>query len=1352
MSEFRAALQLYLAGTLSPEETRRRVAAAAASEPQVASGMLAVIDAYQSAGRLTPDFAAGLQQLVRRSAGLPAPASAPEEATRRNQPAMAASPAPRPSPPVAPASVAGAAAPAATPAPLSSFPPAPRPISSAELTVGSVLKGRFVIESIVAGGDKGGMGVVFKALDRIKQDAQDRNPYVAIKVLNEDFKSHPDSVIALQREARRAQSLAHPNIITVYDFDRDGDLFFMAMELLNGSPLDVVIRDNRERGGLPVKEALKIIQQLGRGLGYAHANNIVHSDFKPSNAFVTKDGVVKVLDFGIARATKLPDGEKTRFDAGSLGAMTLPYASCEQFERQDPDPSDDVYALAVVSYELLTGRHPFERPDPDKPGRLIRTDAIAARNAKMKPAPAPIPGLNRQQWRTMQRALAFSRANRLRNAAEFLEGMTPRKVQTASLMLAITAGVLLLVTSTILVYSYLQRSRLQALTQRLQSTDPAVVAAALQSLRQYPANERAPVLLNDAVQGTLVNYFIGRARDAFDVEAGRYDYAGAVAGIKEAQSLSKAYEDSRQLSDALDRIESERKAEILRQADLFQSELNQGVLIASQGANNVRSTLGIIRQLDPNYALLNDKRLPIVFATQVRSKIDSNQLALAGALLTAGLQFAPSDTDLLDLQDRIKRQQSVAQLTAQTGELERAVGPLATASALADFRTQRPQIEALRRAQPNSAVLGAAQDQLVRLITPLVSRAVQNHQVNEGQDAINEFSDLLPPAFVAKQRSEMASVTGDTQARDNAAAQLRAKIDKESANPQPDDAWVSTLKRDLQGLAAVAGASDPAIEQARSRTSQAFLAQSNKLLASRRLTESQRVLDLAKDFGLPADSYQTQAAAVTQARAQLEAENRAHESAALLLAAKQRVLDQALADHIDVARTQFEQLRKTLPANDPFVTTDAPRALAESYLARARRQAMQTHFDEALQDAQAAEQAAPNLPEFQGMAQRFQAARDLARSLAMVQDFRPLRPELERVREAERNSGSQKVQMGLRSVVVERLTRVGAQDPAAAMQLRQSALPLFPNLPAISSAGTLARTSTPQNTPVPNMTPAQNTPAAQTTPTPNPTLPPTLAPQQSVPVASANNQPRNSAPAVTPMSAATSAQPSAQPSAQVSTPSATTSPIAVASAALGPCSAIAPDAAVLTACRDPLGKAGRGPEMVIIPAGIELGTYLMMRNEASVADYNQYCASVKGCTQVTGADSDLPITSISVDDAQKYAAWLSSASGVKYRLPTEREWKRAAGRQRDLDANCTVPGRSPQGIALRPTTVGNLNELGMRNVVGNAQEWATTAGGGLRALGGAIGDPIDTCQTLFSRPHDGKPDGRTGFRLLREMR
>jgi len=92
--------------------------------------------------------------------------------------------------------------------------------------VGSVLKGRFVLESIIG---HGGMGIVFKAKDLRKEEAQDRNPYIAVKVLNEEFKQHPESLKALQRESRKAQDLAHPNISTVFDFDRDGGNVFMTM-------------------------------------------------------------------------------------------------------------------------------------------------------------------------------------------------------------------------------------------------------------------------------------------------------------------------------------------------------------------------------------------------------------------------------------------------------------------------------------------------------------------------------------------------------------------------------------------------------------------------------------------------------------------------------------------------------------------------------------------------------------------------------------------------------------------------------------------------------------------------------------------------------------------------------------------------------------------------------------------------------------------------------------------------------------------------------------------------------------------------------------------------------------------
>ncbi len=1111
-----------------------------------------------------------------------------------------------------------------------------------------MLKDRFVLESLVAGGDKGGMGVVFKALDRIKQEAQDRNPYVAIKLLNEDFKQHPDSMMALQREARRAQTLAHPNIITVYDFDRDGNTFFMAMELLTGTPLDQVIRANRDKGGLPVAEALKIITQLARGLSHAHANHIVHSDFKPGNAFLTKEGVVKVLDFGIARAVQQPDGEKTRFDAGTLGAMTLPYASCEQFERQDPDPSDDVYALAIVSYELLSGRHPFERQDPNNPTRLVRTDAIAARNAKMKPAPAPIPGLTSQQWRTLQKGLAFRRQDRLRNAGEFLEGLTPSRRPVKTLIVAGLASALLLITGGMQLNAYMHHARLQGLAQRLQSSDPAVIAAALHDLQQYPPDERTPVLLNDAVEANLLNYYTARSHALFDPEAGHYDYAGAMAALKEAQSLSRAYEDSRQLNDATDRLESDRKTAIARAADAFESELSQGMLIASQGPQNVRTTLALIRELDPKHPLLSDRRLPIAFATQVRSNLDAGHLGVASALLTAGLQFAPQDSELLDLKDRIGHQQSAADASAQT---------------------------------PPSA----------------------------------------PPAPVA--------TPADT-------TQLRAKIEQELATPRTDDASVKTLQRDLESLAAVAGAGDTGVAQARQRAAQAYLTSSKDMLTSQRFSEAQHDLDLARSFDLPAESYQVQAMAITQARAQREADDRARASSAELAAAKQRVLDQALAEHIDVAQTQFVQLQRKLPANDPFVTTDAPTAIADAYLVRARRNASQGHFDEAYTQAQSAQSTAPSNARIVAQVQRFQSARELAHQFETLDDFSSLRPQLDRLREAERADGYHGIQAGLRRVVADRLTRLQAQDPARAARLRPMAESMFPNLghdqnaeqqnanAGTSSAGAFtAREQPSAPAPQPQTQPEETAQTSAPTAPPASVVAPPVATGRRAPATSVNT------PAVPGASAAVG-----------------TSPPPVAA---GPCSAVSPAASAGTACRDDLGKAGRGPLMMVIPAGWGSAVFAMMRDETSVGDYNAYCASA-GCSRA-GDNPNLPVATISETDAEKYATWLSTTSGAKYRLPTESEWKRAAGSEHDAGSNCVVSGAIGRGENLRPVSGGAPNEFGLHDVTGNVQEWVKPASGGLKALGGAIGDPIEICQTAFSRTHNGQPDGRTGFRLVREI-
>jgi hypothetical protein len=113
------------------------------------------------------------------------------------------------------------------------------------LEPGSVIKKRFVLETLLG---KGGMGIVFGAIDRRKEEARDPNPRVALKVLNADFQRHPQAFMALQREARKAQTLAHPNVVTVFDFDRDGEAVYMTMELLQGRSLDSMTRDARGKG------------------------------------------------------------------------------------------------------------------------------------------------------------------------------------------------------------------------------------------------------------------------------------------------------------------------------------------------------------------------------------------------------------------------------------------------------------------------------------------------------------------------------------------------------------------------------------------------------------------------------------------------------------------------------------------------------------------------------------------------------------------------------------------------------------------------------------------------------------------------------------------------------------------------------------------------------------------------------------------------------------------------------------------------------------------------------------------------------------------------------------------------
>lgn len=325
------------------------------------------------------------------------------------------------------------ASPAAAPAPVPASGPAPAtrlrgagppPSVSGELQQATVIRDRYRLEELIG---QGGMGQVWRAKDLLLEQARDPRPYVALKLLNRDFETHPDAFVTLQREAGKAQQLAHPNIATVFSFDRDdrSGRAFLTMELLEGRSLEVLIDQHHGRG-IGRRAALPIIRGVAEGLSYAHRKGIVHSDLKPANIFLLTDGTPKILDFGIARA--VPTGIDTRpvdsFDAGALGAYTEPYATAEMIGGEAPAPADDLYSLAVIACELLDGRHPFE-------GR----SAVAAEAAHARP-PA-LRELRRPEQRAILSSLSFTRSARPRDAAEFLRIFSSARPVRNALLAAI---------------------------------------------------------------------------------------------------------------------------------------------------------------------------------------------------------------------------------------------------------------------------------------------------------------------------------------------------------------------------------------------------------------------------------------------------------------------------------------------------------------------------------------------------------------------------------------------------------------------------------------------------------------------------------------------------------------------------------------------------------------------------------------------------------------------------------------------------------------------------------------------------------------------------------------------------
>ena len=209
-----------------------------------------------------------------------------------------------------------------------------------------ILAGRYELNERIG---EGGMAVVFRSRDRLL----DRN--VAIKVLRPEYTKDLMFVDSFRRESQLAASIVDPNIVNVYDVGKEGNIYYIVMELVEGEPLSDIIK---REAPLDPRRAANITRQIASALSTAHKHQLIHRDVKPHNVLISEGDVAKISDFGIAIKAKPEDAMSTEKKESVMGSIH--YFSPEQARGAYVDERSDIYSLGIVLFEMLTGQVPFD--------------------------------------------------------------------------------------------------------------------------------------------------------------------------------------------------------------------------------------------------------------------------------------------------------------------------------------------------------------------------------------------------------------------------------------------------------------------------------------------------------------------------------------------------------------------------------------------------------------------------------------------------------------------------------------------------------------------------------------------------------------------------------------------------------------------------------------------------------------------------------------------------------------------------------------------------------------------------------------------------------------------------------
>ncbi len=1268
--------------------------------------------------------------------------------------------------------------------------------ATAELKTGGVIKQRFKLLEVLG---VGGMGKVYKGIDLLKQEARDKNPYVAIKLLNEDFKSHPEAFISLQRESSRQQKLAHPNIATVYDFDRvggPGTPVYITMELMEGQPLNTFIKKEvKKRGGLPFDEAFEIIRQLGAALSYAHERRLVHSDFKPGNAFLCNDGSVKTLDFGIARAVKNPvtgEAEKTLFDPGKLGALTPAYASLEMLEGEEPDTRDDIYALGCVAYELLTGKHPFNK----LPANTARENGLV---------PAPVKGLKKKQNKALRKAVGFTREERSQTVDEFIEDLEARYIWYKS---PLTVAAILVVAiglgSIAPVMNYLEKQEVNTIISDIQGGDPATIEARLAEIRSMDTSHQ--LTITSEARESIQQYFSNKIASQIDTSSETYNFMEANQTL---EAIARIYPDTKFLSDQTSAVASSKKLVLSELYTQFTTALKDPSLIGESS-----DILNIIRtRIDPEHPLLADPRPSNAYRLLAEQAFDRGDLDAALTLVASGLETAPDDVLLQDAKTRIEKAKRIAELRR---DLEAVEGQLVS---LEDIKAEQENIIELASLQPDLPVLFRISNTARPLVDERLNTILETGSRADAEAMASDFGNLLSALQLGRELSQiklahlsgaerLAAIQEIVDTDINVIEQLTA----EPALSNPE--WESKLLANVQELESLAledGSITPKLESLRSTIANLYTREAERRLAEERYDIASDLIDQGERFAPANLELQNTRQQIADAKAEYERKIR-------VAGLKDEFKAQAEANKIAEANQIFEQLKADLPANDPFITTEAPALLSKSYEQLAQSRFEAKDYEAALKLADAGIELNPNNTSLSSARREYAVEayiQEVGNTFANAPslDVNDIRRKLGQI---EGGNPSRYSEFRSKSIntLTERINQLRDTDLNQAAALAQSASAIFPGTSldqlkdqirpqpwpdaavanAAITAGELSRAAQIQqqaadqfsghpdfvsfsenlSTKVEEANSAYETylTAKQVAGEDYEELRKTerlLARAQALWVDNPDYQQAEAE--LDKLIAANKPAPRIIQREQSIEDVTAAAESSAAAAGTGETAAAVEWKPIPSGreceerlagygrrakaiCFDLVNDGWRGPLMVVVPGGEGVNNnFAISKYEISVNDWSKYCALTGRCKPVKDPDrQDDPITGISLQEAQDYVAWLSERTGKTYRLPTSSEWEYAAnagGEQPTKDFNCRVAlgDKVIKGTGTVSVKSGRSNGWGLKNYVGNVQEWVLDGNSAL-VRGGAYTDAHSKCDISLQRPHDGGADDTTGFRIV----